>query len=71
MSLTDPGEPPATLTLPEAARRLGVSVKAARRAAKNGELPVIRWGNTYLVLREPFEAMLRGQRGNRERHKLS
>ena len=52
---------PATLTLQEASNRLGRSLKAIRRAAEAGELPVIRWGRTYLVLREPFERLLRGE----------
>jgi excisionase family DNA binding protein len=46
------------MSLPEAAERLGVSLKAARRAAKAGDLPVIPWGRTFLVLREPLEALL-------------
>jgi excisionase family DNA binding protein len=44
----------------EAAARLGLSVKATRRAALTGELPAIRVGRRWLMLREPFEALLKG-----------
>lgn len=47
-----------TLTLEEAAKRLGVTVGVARRAARAGDLPVIRLGRSVLILRWPFEKML-------------
>ena len=40
---------------------LDVSYATALRLAKNGELPAIRLGRQYLIRREPFEKMLRGQ----------
>lgn len=46
------------LTLAEAARRLGFTVRSARKAVKSGELPAIRLRGRYLVLRRPFERML-------------
>lgn len=46
------------LTLAEVARRLGFTVRSARKAAKSGELPAIRLRGRYLVLRRPFERML-------------
>jgi excisionase family DNA binding protein len=49
----------ATLSIVEAAQRVGLSVKATRNAAKSGEIPAIRIGRRLLVLREPLEAMLR------------
>lgn len=51
---------PATLPVPEAARRLGISRAAAYRAARAGEIPVIRIGGRILVLRQPFDELLQG-----------
>jgi excisionase family DNA binding protein len=51
--------PGATISLQDAARLMGVSLKAARRAVKNGDIPAISWGRSYRVLRMPFEALLR------------
>lgn len=48
-----------TLTLTEAAQRLGITIRVARKAAKAGELPVIRIGGRFLVLRGPFDLMVR------------
>jgi excisionase family DNA binding protein len=53
-----------TLSLPEAAARLGISLKAARRAAQRGEIAAIQIGRRWLVLREPLEAMLRSAKGD-------
>lgn len=51
-----------TLTVPEAGKKLGISRNAAYDAAKRGDLPVIKIGKRVLVLREPFERMLRGEK---------
>jgi excisionase family DNA binding protein len=48
-----------TMSLTEAAQRLGLSVKATRKAAKAGEIPAIQIGRRLLVLRDPLESMLR------------
>jgi len=52
---------PKTLSIPKAARILDISNASAYRAAKKGELPVIRIGKRYLVLCDLFEQMLTGQ----------
>ena len=54
--------PGATISLRDAARQMGVSLKAARRAVRSGDIPAIPWGRTYRVLRVPFEALI-GARG--------
>ncbi|MFU8841679.1 MAG: helix-turn-helix domain-containing protein [Nitriliruptoraceae bacterium] len=45
------GQPPrpATMTIPEAARLLGISRSAAYRAVARGEIPTIRIGRRLLV----------------------
>ena len=40
---------PATMTIPEAARLLGISRSAAYRAVARGEIPTIRIGRRLLV----------------------
>lgn len=50
-----------TITLNEAAERLGVSYRFARKAAQTGDLPVICLCGRFLVLRKPFERMLMQQ----------
>lgn len=47
-----------TLMVSEAAQRLGLSIRATRRAIASGEIPEIRIGRRLLVLRAPFERML-------------
>lgn len=47
-----------TLTIDEAAERLGISVPLARKAARAGDLPAIKFRSRYLVLRKPFDEML-------------
>jgi excisionase family DNA binding protein len=39
---------------------LGLGVRATRRAIRAGKIQAIRVGRRWLVLREPFEKMLRG-----------
>jgi excisionase family DNA binding protein len=48
------------MSIDEAARRLGVGKNQAYQAARYGQIPVIRIGKRILVLRKPFERMLRG-----------
>lgn len=50
---------PAVLSVPEAARRLGISNGTAYEAVRQGRLPVIRIGaRRVLVPREAFERLL-------------
>ena len=50
-----------TLTVPEAARKLGISRNAAYEAAQRGEIPSIRVGKRLLVPRAALERMLQGE----------
>jgi excisionase family DNA binding protein len=50
-----------TLTVPEAAERLGISRNAAYEAAQRGEIPSIRVGKRLLVPRAAFEKLLAGE----------
>jgi excisionase family DNA binding protein len=47
-----------TLTVEETADRLGISRALAYKAARRGELPIIRIGRRYLVLKAELERML-------------
>jgi excisionase family DNA binding protein len=47
-----------TLTVPEAAKILGISRNSAYEAAKRGEIPSIWIGGRVLVPRAPLEKML-------------
>lgn len=47
-----------TLTVPEAARMLGLSRNAAYAAARKGELPCIKIGERYMVPRSALEKLL-------------
>jgi hypothetical protein len=53
---------PDTLSLPQAAERLGISVRQARNLAKTGQLceglPVIRFGERYRVSVHQLEQVL-------------
>ena len=49
-----------TMSIPEAAKVLGIGVNGAYEAAKRGEIPTIQIGKRILVLREPFKKMLAG-----------
>ena len=53
---------PKTLTVPEAAKLLGISRGSAYEAAKTGELPVVRIGKRLLVPIKALERMLEGER---------
>jgi excisionase family DNA binding protein len=48
----------ATITLTEAAARLGIGRNQAYKAADRGEIPTIRIGKRRLVPRAPFERLL-------------
>jgi excisionase family DNA binding protein len=50
--------PAALLSLPEAARRVGVSTRAIRRAIQNGLLPATRDGRGYLVAEAALDAFV-------------
>lgn len=52
---------PDTLTVPEAAERLGISRNAGYEAVKRGELPSIKIGKLILIPRAAFERMLAGE----------
>jgi excisionase family DNA binding protein len=54
----DPKDEPRTLTVDEAARELGIGRNQAYEAARRGEIPTIRIGKRWLVLREPLKRML-------------
>jgi excisionase family DNA binding protein len=47
-----------TMTIPEAAKMLGISRNAAYQAAKRGELPVIRIGRLVLVSVPALQRMI-------------
>jgi excisionase family DNA binding protein len=50
-----------TLTIPETARLLGISLSKAYEAARIGQLPTIRLGTRVLVSRRRLEEMIDGQ----------
>ena len=54
-------EAAASLSVESAAELLGVSRGLAYEMARKGELPTIRAGRRILVLREPFERLLKGE----------
>jgi excisionase family DNA binding protein len=49
------------LTIPEVAKRLGISRTLAYEAARRGELPVIRIGKRVLVPAGALERLLEGR----------
>ena len=49
LTLAEPDDWPATMTVTEAARIIGISRSAGYRAAHKGELPTIRVGGRLLV----------------------
>lgn len=51
-----------TLTIPEAAKVLGIGRTSAYRAARAGELPILKIRNRVLVSRDGLDEMLRGAR---------
>ena len=55
-----------TMSLPQAARLLGISPNNALNAAKKGQIPFIRIGRLYRVPKARLMAMLEGDTGNKE-----
>ena len=51
----------ATLTIPETARLLGISLSKTYEAARLGQIPTIRLGTRVLVSRRRLEEMVDGQ----------
>jgi excisionase family DNA binding protein len=49
-----------TLTVPEAARKLGIATNTAYEAARNGQIPTIRIGDRVLVPLAALERKLQG-----------
>ena len=49
-----------TLTIPETAEMLGISLSKAYEAARLGQIPTIRLGTRILVSRRRLEAMVNG-----------
>lgn len=49
---------PATLSVPEAGRRLGLGKNASYEAARRGELPVLRFGRKLRVPSIALERLL-------------
>jgi excisionase family DNA binding protein len=50
-----------TLTIPEAARVLGIGRNSAYEAAQRGELPTVRLGRRVLVPRDALDRFLEGR----------
>jgi len=61
-----PGErEPLTLTIPQAARLLGISTSKAYEAARCGQLPTLRVGSRVLISRRRLEELVDGTAGAR------
>ena len=50
-----------TISVPEAARMLGISRNAGYEAVKNGDLPSIKIGRRVVVPKTAFEKLLAGE----------
>ena len=50
-----------TMSVAEAARRLGVGINRAYESARRGEIPAIRLGSRILIPVKAFEAWLSGE----------
>lgn len=48
-----------TLTVAQAAKKLGISRASAYQAAANGQLPTLRWGRRIVVPKTALQEMLR------------
>ena len=53
-------EEPKTLSIDDTAKELGIGRNQTYEAARRGEIPAIRIGKRWLVLREPLKRMLEG-----------
>lgn len=60
MSLTT-SETDLTITVAEAAKALKIGINQAYEAVEQKKIPAMRIGRRWLVLRVPFERMLRGE----------
>ena len=56
-----------TMTVPEAAQKLGIGHNQAYQAARSGELPTIRIGNRILVPVSALENKLLSAKGSPDR----
>jgi excisionase family DNA binding protein len=54
----------ATLTIPEAAKLLGIGRSAAYEAARRGDLPTLSFGRRRVVPSAALEQMLKFERGS-------
>jgi excisionase family DNA binding protein len=54
---------PLTLSIPQAAQLLGISVSKAYEAARSGELPTLRVGSRVLISRRRLEELIDGPAG--------
>lgn len=54
---------PASMSIPEAARLVGISPTAMRRAVAKGQIPVVEVSGRIRVLRVPLERMFGIGRG--------
>lgn len=59
-SKTKAASEPLTMTVDEAAQKLGISRNTAYACARSGQLPIIRLGKRMLVPRVALDAMVRG-----------
>lgn len=66
---TDDVQPP-TIPATEAHKRIANSLSETSfyRAINRGDIPAIKIGGRWLVLREPFEALLRGEEVSPSQH---
>jgi len=55
-----------TMSLPQAARLLGISPNNALNAAKKGQIPFIRIGRLYRVPKARLMAMINGDSASKE-----
>lgn len=51
-----------TYTLAEAAKRLGLSLRATRKAAASGQIAAVQIGRRWLVFKDDLEALLSSRR---------
>ncbi len=51
-----------TMTVDEAAKQLGIGRNQAYEAAKNGQIPCMRIGRRFLILRQPLQRLLNGEK---------
>lgn len=52
-----------TYTLAEAAQRLGLSLRATRKAAATGQIAAVQIGRRWLVAKGPLEALISSRKG--------